>query len=147
MKNLFRYTFCVLLFLIADIYVFAQGKDTLKSDPNKMKDLKELNSSIESLIGKIEKLENRFDEFDEKHAREVGTTNQVIDRLKEYGVDIIKANPVSYQSDYRSADIVTSFDVIEHFNFPPTEYLSNMLKSLKSLSPKNNSSNCVATVN
>jgi SAM-dependent methyltransferase len=74
---------------------------------------------------------DRFDEFDEKHAREVGTTNQVIDRLKEYGVDIIKANPVSYQSDYRSADIVTSFDVIEHFNFPPTEYLSNMLKSLK----------------
>ena len=75
---------------------------------------------------------DRFDEFDEKHAREVGNTSQVIERLNNYGVHIIKANPVSYQSDaHLRADIVTSFDVIEHFNFPPIDYLSNMLKSLK----------------
>jgi SAM-dependent methyltransferase len=74
---------------------------------------------------------DRFDEFDEKHDRQVGNTNQVIERLKNYGVDIIIANPVSFESVNQSADIVTSFDVIEHFNFPPTEYLSSMLNSLK----------------
>lgn len=74
---------------------------------------------------------DRFDEFDERHDRQVGNTNQVVKRLETFGVDVIVANPVSYELISQIADIVTSFDVIEHFNFPPTEYLSRMLNSLK----------------
>ena len=74
---------------------------------------------------------DRFDEFDEKYNRQVGHTSQVIERLEKNGVNVIVANPVNYESNNLSADIVTSFDVIEHFNFPPTEYLTKMLKSLK----------------
>lgn len=75
---------------------------------------------------------DRYEEFDESHGREVGSTNQVIERLNHFQVQIIEANPVNFKTYECVADIVTSFDVIEHFNFPPTQYLNNMIESLKS---------------
>ncbi|BFG70363.1 hypothetical protein KACHI17_12440 [Sediminibacterium sp. KACHI17] len=74
---------------------------------------------------------DRYDEFDEIHAREVGTTNQVVSRLQQFGVEVIPSNPITYKFENEIADVVTSFDVIEHFNFPPNEYLANMINAVR----------------
>ncbi len=74
---------------------------------------------------------DRYDEFDPKHQREVGSRSDVIDRLNNFGVKIFNENPVTFNLEKNSIDIVTSFDVIEHFNFTPKNYLINMISCLK----------------
>jgi cyclopropane fatty-acyl-phospholipid synthase-like methyltransferase len=73
---------------------------------------------------------DRYEEFQDSHKREVGSTIQVIDRLEKFDVEIIPKNPVTFRFDFPIGDVSTSFDVIEHFNFPPIEYLNNMVSSL-----------------
>jgi len=73
---------------------------------------------------------DRGEEFSNEHNREVGNISQLETRLNKFGVIFIKQDPtISFIKDLK-VDIVTSFDVIEHFSFSPKVYLANMLNSL-----------------
>jgi 2-polyprenyl-3-methyl-5-hydroxy-6-metoxy-1,4-benzoquinol methylase len=74
---------------------------------------------------------DRGEEFSSEHNREVGNINQLENRLTKFGVKFINHDPTTEFESHLRVDVVTSFDVIEHFNFSPIVYLLNMQKSLK----------------
>ena len=74
---------------------------------------------------------DRYDEFEPIRDREVGSKSDVISRLESYDIKVYNQNPVTYKLTETNIDIVTSFDVIEHFNFSPFDYINNMISSLK----------------
>jgi SAM-dependent methyltransferase len=77
---------------------------------------------------------DRYVEFSDHFEREVGTKQTVIDRLKAFGVQVFEVDPVAgtLPDVCENADLVTSFDVIEHFCFSPARYLERMRYCLKS---------------
>lgn len=77
---------------------------------------------------------DRYVEFSDHFEREVGTKQSVIDRLKHFGVQVFEVDPVAgtLPDVCANADVVTSFDVIEHFCFSPARYLERMRNCLKS---------------
>lgn len=75
---------------------------------------------------------DRGEEFSETHNRQVGNLNQLESRLKSFGVTFLKLDPTAKVDLDVKADVVTSFDVIEHFPFSPKLYLKNMFNALKS---------------
>jgi SAM-dependent methyltransferase len=74
---------------------------------------------------------DRYDEFEPIRDREVGSKNDVIYRLESYNIKVYNENPVTFKLIETNIDIVTSFDVIEHFNFSPLDYVNNMISSLR----------------
>jgi len=75
---------------------------------------------------------DRFDEFDDIHNREVGTRNQVIRRMTNVGILVKELNFVTepFDDEYLGCDVITNFDVIEHFTFSPMPFLNKMYKLL-----------------
>lgn len=73
---------------------------------------------------------DRGEEFSSEHKREVGDVNELEARLLNFGVKFVKQNPTIKFDPKIKVDIVTSFDVIEHFSFSPNIYLENMFNSL-----------------
>lgn len=76
---------------------------------------------------------DRYVEFSDHFEREVGTKKNVLDRLAGFGVQVFEVDPVSGPLPHicTDADVVTSFDVIEHFCFSPVPYLQRMRNCLK----------------
>ncbi len=74
---------------------------------------------------------DRYDEFEPIREREVGSKNDVISRLESYDIKVYNENPVTFKLVETNINIVTSFDVIEHFNFSPFDYINNMISSLR----------------
>jgi len=73
---------------------------------------------------------DRYDEFEPIRDREVGSKSDVISRLESYDIKVYNENPVTFKLKETNLDFVTSFDVIEHFNFSPSDYINNMISSL-----------------
>ena len=77
---------------------------------------------------------DRYVEFSDHLGREVGTKKSVIARLETFCVQVYEVDPVAgiLPDVCANADVVTSFDVIEHFCFSPGPYLERMRSCLKS---------------
>lgn len=75
---------------------------------------------------------DRFDEFNDIHDREVGSRSVVIDRMRSIGVSVKELDIVSHPFDFEphKFDVITNFDVIEHFPFSPMPFLKKMFDSL-----------------
>ncbi|OFZ53960.1 MAG: hypothetical protein A2428_16300 [Bdellovibrionales bacterium RIFOXYC1_FULL_54_43] len=78
---------------------------------------------------------DRLDEFAPELKREVGDADGVIRRWEQFGVKGIRQNfiqdgfPKEWQGTF---DIVTTFDVIEHFTFSPLPFLRSSRELLNS---------------
>lgn len=76
---------------------------------------------------------DRLVEFSPEHRRVMGDKNSVVSRLNDFGVSMFEHNFVKdgFPFEPGSFDVVTCFDVIEHFNFSPKDVISSMAKLLK----------------
>jgi len=75
---------------------------------------------------------DRLEEFSPEHNRILGDYNALIKRLNNYDVEVFKHDFISdgFPFDDGSFDIVTCFDVIEHFNFSPAKFITNTSRLL-----------------
>lgn len=71
---------------------------------------------------------DRFDEFNDIHDREVGLRSVVIDRMKSIGVSVHELDIVShpFNIEHDKYEVITNFDVIEHFPFSPIPFLKKI---------------------
>lgn len=76
---------------------------------------------------------DRFLEFSPAFKREVGDSTSVVSRLKGFGVHTFQHDFISKGFPFSKAafDIITCFDVIEHFNFSPKKVISDIANLLK----------------
>jgi SAM-dependent methyltransferase len=76
---------------------------------------------------------DRFDEFTDSYNREVGSRSIVIDRMKSMEISVKELNIVNDLFDFEphKFDVISNFDVIEHFPFSPLNFLGKLFDSLE----------------
>ncbi len=75
---------------------------------------------------------DRFDEFNDIYDREVGSRSVVINRMKSVGIMVKELDIISNPFDFEpfKFEVISNFDVIEHFTFSPILFLKKMFDSL-----------------
>ena len=76
---------------------------------------------------------DRFDEFDPSHERVVGTDIEAIERMRSFGVKVVREDFINnvIPSDLINFDLITCFSVIEHFNFSPKKLIEDLSRISK----------------
>lgn len=76
---------------------------------------------------------DRLVEFSPEHNRVMGDAKTVVSRLENFGVRVTEHDFVKDGFPFKPAtfDMITCFNVIEHFNFSPKDVISGMAKMLK----------------
>lgn len=76
---------------------------------------------------------DRYTEFSPEHKRVVGDKFGVTKRLEQFNVNVCERNFIEEGFPYLPGtfDIISNFDVIEHFNFSPRKFISDISSLLK----------------
>lgn len=71
---------------------------------------------------------DRYDEFDETLDREMGSTQEIYDRLEKYNVKIVRESFINNTNNklLNNFNVVTSFSVIEHLSISPKITISSL---------------------
>lgn len=92
-----------------------------------------VNLIMSKLLWKVDAVGlDRFDEFNDVHEREVGSRSRVINRMKSIGVMVRELDIITHPFDFEpyKFEVITNFDVIEHFSFSPMPLIKKMFDSL-----------------